>query len=149
MRRRWAGAALAAALALSACPEPAKPPVRPAGLKLHLPDGWAAHPAPDEVLEVVAPGGRLVMTLKLEADAPLPQAAELEAAVGKGGGVPLGTLALPDGYLVHFRVSLGAEGVLGVRRLAGHRLLCASEPLAAQTEVKTVAGLCTEAEWSK
>jgi len=138
-----------AALCLYACSEPAKPPVRPAGLKLHLPDGWAAHPAPDEVLEVTATGGRLVMTLKLEADAPLPEPGQLEAAVVKGGGEPLGTLPLPDGYLLHFRVALGAEGVLGVRRLAGHRLLCASEPLAAQAEVKTVAGLCTEAEWSK
>jgi hypothetical protein len=122
--------------------------VRPAGLKLHLPEGWQARPLPDEVLEVQVQG-RAVMTLKLENDAALPAPAELEASVQKGGGEPLGTLPLPDGLLLHFRVALGSEGVLGVRRLAGHRLLCASEPLAAQSEVKTVASLCTDAEWEK
>jgi hypothetical protein len=138
-----------AALAMPfACSEPKPPGEKPAGLKLHLPEGWTAHPAADEVLEVSVQG-RKVMTLKLEADGDLPTAASLEASVVKGGGEPLGTLALPDGMLLHFRVGLGAEGVLGVRRLAGHRLLCASEPLAVQAEVKTVAGLCTDAEWAR
>jgi hypothetical protein len=137
-----------AALSLPlACSPPKAPGEKPAGLKLHLPDGWTAHPDADQVLEVSVQG-RKVMSLKLEPDGELPTAAALESSVVKGGGEPLGTLALPDGMLLHFRVGLGAEGVLGVRRLAGHRLLCASEPLAAQAEVKTVAGLCTDAEWS-
>jgi hypothetical protein len=143
---KWAW--VLAGVALGSCSEPAKPPVHPSGLKLKLPDGWQARPAADGVLEVSAQG-RLVMTLKVESDAEVPEAKALEAAIVKGGGESLGALPLPDGLLLHFRVALGAEGVLGVRRLAGHRLLCASEPLAAQAEVKTVAGLCTDAEWAK
>jgi hypothetical protein len=145
---RGAAGVLAASLLALACSEPARPGSAPAGLKLHLPEGWTARPAAEDVLEVSVQG-RKVMSLKVEGEGALPSSAELEAAVVKGGGEPLGTLALPDGMLLHFRVALGAEGVLGVRRLAGHRLLCASEPLAAQSEVKTVASLCTEAEWAR
>ena len=61
----------------------------------------------------------------------------------------LGALALPDGVLLRFRISTGAEGVLGVRRFAGRRLLCSSEPMAQRAELKTVARLCSEAEWAQ
>jgi hypothetical protein len=144
--KRLRSAVVVLGVLAEACSGPAQPHVRPTGLKVPLPEGWAARAAKDDVLEVTVEG-RVVMSFKLEPDAPLPQAQELEAAVVKAGGESLGTLPLPDGLLVRFRVAFGAEGVLGARRLAGHRLLCASEPQAMQGELKTVARLCSEAEW--
>ncbi len=135
-------------MGLAACSAPAKPvpPVHPHGLKVPLPEGWQARPAREDTLEVTA-DGRVVMSLKLESDAALPPTTELEAAIVKSGGESLGALPLPDGVLVRFRVAFGADGVLGIRRLAGHRLLCSSEPAATQAELKTIARLCTDAEW--
>ena len=133
---------------LLACPgERAQPAKRPAGLKVPLPDEWRALPD-GEVLHVTAQG-REVMTLTMQEDAPLPSTDALEASVAKGGGESLGALALPDGVLLRFRVAQGAEGVLGVRRLAGRTLLCASEPQAQQSELKKVAQMCSDTEWAK
>jgi len=144
---------LAAALLLAACPagkgggpEPAPP--RPAGLKVPLPEGWRATAGDDGVLHVKLEG-REVMTMEVRGDSALPATDALEGAIAESGGESLGALALPDGVLLRFRVSTGAEGVLGVRRFAGHRLLCSSEPMAQQAELKTVARLCSEAEWAK
>jgi len=120
---------------------------RPGGLKVPLPEGWKASATDDGVLHVRTEG-REVMTMEVRPDSALPPSEALEAAVGEGGGESLGALALPDGVLMRFRVSTGAEGVLGVRRFGGRRLLCSSEPAAQQAELKTVARLCSEAEWS-
>ena len=87
--------------------------------------------------------------MEVRGDAPLPATDALEGAIAQGGGESLGALALPDGVLLRFRISTGAEGVLGVRRFAGRRLLCSSEPEAQQTELKTVARLCSETEWAQ
>jgi hypothetical protein len=117
------------------------------GLKVPLPEGWRAAATDDGVLHVKTEG-REVMTMEVRADSALPATDALEGSIAEGGGESLGALALPDGVLLRFRVSTGAEGVLGVRRFAGHRLLCASEPSAQQAELKTVARLCSEAEWA-
>ena len=133
---------------LAGCPDgKGTPAPRPSGLKVPLPEGWKATASDDGVLKVKTEG-REVMTMEVRADAALPATDALEGAVSEGGGESLGALALPDGVLLRFRVSTGAEGVLGVRRLAGRRLLCASEPQAQQAELKTVARLCSEAEWA-
>lgn len=120
---------------------------RPGGLKVPLPDGWKAAASDDGVLRVRTEG-REVMTMEVRPDDALPLTDALEGAVAAGGGESLGALALPDGVLLRFRVATGAEGVLGVRRFGGRRLLCASEPMAQQAELKTVARLCSEAEWA-
>jgi hypothetical protein len=145
---------VAAAFLAAACPDReggggGKPPgpARPGGLKVPLPEGWKAAAGDDGVLRVRTEG-REVMTLEVRPDAQLPLSDALEMAVAEGGGESLGALALPDGVLMRFRVSTGAEGVLGVRRFGGRRLLCASEPAAQQNELKTVAQLCSEAEWA-
>jgi hypothetical protein len=117
------------------------------GLKVPLPEGWRAAASDDGVLHVKTEG-REVMTMEVRADSALPATDALEASIAEGGGESLGALALPDGVLLRFRIATGAEGVLGVRRFAGHRLLCASEPGAQQGELKTVARLCSEAEWA-
>lgn len=143
----------AALLFASACPSSegggagSGKPGRSGGLKVPLPEGWKASASDDGVLRVRTEG-RDVMTMEVRADSALPLTDALEGAVASGGGESLGALALPDGVLLRFRVATGAEGVLGVRRFAGRRLLCASEPTAQQVELKTVARLCSEAEWA-
>jgi hypothetical protein len=112
-----------------------------------LPEGWKAVALEDGVLHVKTEG-REVMTMEVRGDASLPATDVLEGAIAEGGGESLGALPLPDGVLLRFRVSTGAEGVLGVRRFSGRRLLCSSEPTAQQAELKTVARLCSEAEWA-
>ncbi len=144
----WALAAVA--LVAAACPDSGGSggkPARPSGLKVPLPDGWRASASDDGVLRVRTEG-REVMTMEVRADSALPASEVLEAAVVEGGGEALGALPLPDGLLMRYRVATGAEGVLGVRRFAGRRLLCSSEPAAQQAELKTVAKLCSDAEWS-
>lgn len=144
----------AAALLTAACPDgkphgggSGGPSSRASGLKVPLPEGWRASATDDGVLHVRTEG-REVMTMEVRADSALPASEALEAAIGEGGGESLGALALPDGVLMRFRVATGAEGVLGVRRFGGRRLLCASEPGAQQVELKTVARLCSDAEAS-
>lgn len=156
---RGAASALTAVVALSlatACPgngcgtgsaKPSGGPRAGGGLKVPLPDGWKATAADDGILRVRTEG-REVMTMDVRPDDALPLTDALEGAVAAGGGESLGALALPDGVLLRFRVATGAEGVLGVRRFGGRRLLCSSEPMAQQAELKTVARLCSEAEWA-
>lgn len=145
--KRFAIVVLLGSAAWLGCPEGGgKVAPRPSGLKVPLPDGWKAAAAADGVLHVRTEG-RDVMTMEVKGDEALPGVEALEASISDGGGESLGALALPDGVLLRFRIATGAEGVLGVRRFAGHRLLCASEPAAQQAELKTVARLCTEAEW--
>ncbi|MBK7857305.1 MAG: hypothetical protein IPJ65_01525 [Archangiaceae bacterium] len=144
---------LSVVVLLAACPDGAggggstKPPQRHGGLKVPLPEGWKASASDDGVLHVKTEG-REVMTMEVRSDASLPATDTIEGAIAEGGGESLGALALPDGVLLRFRVSTGAEGVLGVRRFSSHRLLCSSEPMTQQAELKTVARLCSEAEWA-
>jgi hypothetical protein len=135
----------AALLALLCSCTESRPSPRPAGLKVPLPESWRAR-AEGQVLRVSVEG-REVMSLQVQPESALPSTEALETAIAQAGGESLGALALPDGVLLRFRVAQGAEGVLGVRHLAGRNLLCASEPQAQQTELKTVARLCTEANW--
>ncbi|MBL8953129.1 MAG: hypothetical protein JNK82_20295 [Myxococcaceae bacterium] len=149
--KRWVLAAVACVAA--ACPDSggggSRPngPSRSGGLKVPLPEGWRASASDDGVLHVRTEG-REVMTMEVRPDSALPSSDGLEAAIGEGGGESLGALPLPDGALMRYRVATGAEGVLGVRRVGGRRLLCSSEPAAQQAELKTVAKLCSDAEWS-
>jgi hypothetical protein len=143
VRRLLLGALL---LTAAACPDKVAGPQKPGGLKVPLPDGWKASAGDDGVLRVKTEG-REVMTMVVRADSALPATDALEGAVAEGGGESLGALALPDGVLLRFRVATGAEGVLGVRRFGGRRLLCSSEPQVQQAELKTVAQMCSEAEW--
>ncbi len=151
MKPRLVAAALL--FAAAACPDNGsgsgggKAPAGKGGLKVPLPEGWKASASEDGVLHVRTEG-REVMTMEVRPDDALPLTDALEASIAAGGGESLGALALPDGVLLRFRVATGAEGVLGVRRVGGRRLLCSSEPMAQQGELKTVARLCSEAEWT-
>lgn len=134
MRQVW----VALLLFVSAC-SGGKPAAR--GLRVPLPDGWAATPGAPGVLQV-GPKGRVVVTLERRS-APLPAVAVLAAAVQAEGATVTHSEEIPGRALVRYAKSGAPEALLAVRTLEpGVLLLCASTPGAELEELESSLALC-------
>jgi hypothetical protein len=113
----------------------------PRGLRVPLPDGWAANAGASGVLKV-GPKGRVVLTLERRTAA-LPSIEALKAAVEAEGAVVVRGAGAADSTTVRY-TKPSAAGLLAVRTLEnGVLLLCASTPEAALEELEAAESLCS------
>lgn len=133
---RFGGVALAFVMA-GACSEP-----KSAGLRVPLPEGWAASEGAPGVLRV-GPRGRAVLTLERRA-ARLPTVEVLRAAVEAENGVVVRAVGDPGSTGVRYTRGSSA-GLLVVRTLeSGKVLLCASTPEASELDFDPAETLCAQ-----
>lgn len=127
------------AVVVGACSESKSPP--PRGLRVPLPEGWAAVAgAPGELQ--VGPKGRVVLTLERRS-VPLPAVETLTEAVEAEGGSVVRASGSVEATTVRYAKPSGS-GLLAVRSLEnGALLLCASTPKAEAGELDTAEALCS------
>lgn len=135
MKLAW----VALLVTLTGCPD-AKPGAR--GLRVPLPEGWAATPGGSGILHV-GPKGRVVLTLERRSLA-LPTLNALENAVEAEGAAVTHAEATPMRTLVRYAKADAPEGLLAVRTLEpGVVLLCASTVAAEADELDAAQTLCS------
>ncbi|MBL8922619.1 MAG: hypothetical protein JNJ54_27465 [Myxococcaceae bacterium] len=124
------------ALVLLSCSEK---PAAPVGLRVPLPDGWAATPTGGGLS--VGPRGRVVTTLELRGGA-VPRAAELgQAATAEGASNVL--MDEGEGFAVaRYTLADRRDGFLAVKRVGSRTVWCASTANASVNEVDDGVALC-------
>lgn len=141
------------ALALAGCPStPSAPPapvVERSNLKVTLPDGWKATPAPGGLQ--AGPGARVVLELE-SSSRPLPTGAALVASVQEQGGVVQQKEDVGDFvgvlYLLGGADAGAPSGFLGARQAGKKTVWCATTAGASAAEVAQAWEVCARVRWA-
>lgn len=145
---RWP--VLLAALLLAGCPDEKKQPPRAgrAGLRVPLPDGWAAVPVGDRL--EAGPLGHPAVLLESR-EAALPSVEALVDAVARDGvrmtSQESNGLFVAVSYLLSVDAGAGLAAFVAVKRSGAKVVWCSSAPAGRPEDLAAALALCRDVSW--